>query len=47
VFNTPEIFVGQAQNKFNDKGELTDEVTRDFLRKQLEAFAKFVERVKA
>ncbi len=47
VFNTPEIFVGMAQNKFNDKGELTDEATKDFLRKQLEAFAKFAERVKA
>lgn len=47
VFNTPEIFVGTAQNKFNDKGELTDEATRDFLKKQLEAFAKFVERVKS
>jgi len=30
--------VGQAQNKFNDKGELTDDVTKDFLKKQLEAF---------
>lgn len=47
VFNTPEIFVGQAQNKFNDKGELTDDATKDFLKKQLAAFAKFVERVKA
>jgi len=47
VFNTPEIFVGQAQNKFNDKGELNDEATRDFLKKQLDAFAKFVERVKS
>jgi chromate reductase len=46
-FNTPEIFVGQAQNKFNDKGELTDNVTRDFIKKQLESFEKFVERVKA
>jgi chromate reductase len=46
VFNTPEIFVGTAQNKFNDKGELTDETTREFLKKQLEAFAKFVERVR-
>jgi chromate reductase len=46
VFNTPEIFVGQAQNKFNDKGELTDETTREFLKKQLDAFAKFVERMK-
>jgi chromate reductase len=47
AFNTPEIFVGQAQNKFNDKGELTDEGTKDFIKKQLEGFAKFVERVKA
>jgi chromate reductase len=47
VFNTPEIFVGMAQTKFDEKGELTDDATRDFLRKQLEAFAKFVERVKA
>ncbi len=47
VFNTPEIFVGMAQTKFNEKGELTDEATKDFLKRQLEAFAKFVERVKA
>jgi chromate reductase len=47
VFNTPEIFVGTAQNKFNDEGELTDAATKEFLGKQLEAFAKFAERVKA
>ena len=47
TFNTPEIFVGLAQNKFNDKGELTDETTKDFIKRQLEGFAKFVERVKA
>ena len=47
VFNTPEIFVGTAQSKFNDKGELTDEATKDFLKKQLEAFGKYIERVKA
>ena len=46
VFNTPEIFVGMAQTKFNDKGELTDETTKDFIKRQLAAFAKFVERVK-
>jgi len=46
-FNTPEIFVGQAQNKFSDKGELTDTVTKDFIKKQLEGFEKFIERVKA
>lgn len=47
AFNTPEIFVGMAQNKFNDKGELTDDATKDFLRKQLEGFGKFIERVMA
>jgi chromate reductase len=47
TFNTPEIFVGTAQNKFDDKGELKDETTKDFIKKQLEGFAKFVERVKA
>ena len=47
MFNTPEIFVGLAQNKFDDKGELKDEATKDFVKKQLEGFAKFVERVKA
>jgi chromate reductase len=47
VFNTPEIFVGMAQTKFNEKGELTDDTTKDFLKRQLEAFANFVERVKA
>ncbi len=47
TFNTPEIFVGLAQNKFDDKGELKDEPTKDFVKKQLEGFAKFVERVKA
>lgn len=46
AFNTPEIFVGMAQNKFNDKGELTDDVTKGFLKKQLEGFAQFVERVR-
>jgi len=47
VFNTPEIFVGLAQNKFDDKGELTDEATKEFIKRQLAGFAKFVERLKA
>jgi chromate reductase len=47
VFNRPEIFVGLAQNKFDDKGELTDAATKDFIKQQLAGFAKFVERVKA
>lgn len=45
TFNTPEIFVGTAQNKFSENGELKDETTRDFIKKQLEGFAKLIERV--
>ncbi|MGE0751722.1 MAG: NADPH-dependent FMN reductase [Variibacter sp.] len=45
VFNRPEIFIGTAQNKVNDKGELTDQTTRDFIKQQLEGFAKFITRV--
>jgi chromate reductase, NAD(P)H dehydrogenase (quinone) len=46
TFNTPEIFIGLAQNKF-EGGALKDETTRKFITQQLEGFAKFVERVKA
>ncbi len=47
TFNTPEIFVGMAQTKFDESGALKDEATRDFIKKQLEGFAKLIERVKA
>ncbi len=47
VFNKPEIFVGAAQTKFDDKtGELKDEATRNIIKQQLEGFAKFIERNK-
>ena len=45
VFNRPEIFIGTAQNKVNDKGDLTDETTRGFIKQQLEGFAKFIAQV--
>ena len=46
TLNKPEIFVGMAQNKFDDKtGELKDEQTRNFLKQQLEAFEKFIARM--
>jgi chromate reductase len=48
VFNKPEIFIGAAQTKFDDKtGELKDEATRTIIKQQLEGFEKFVERHKA
>ena len=48
IFGTPEIFVSMAQNKFDkDTLKLTDEPTRKIVAQQLEAFAKYIERVKA
>ena len=47
VFGTPEVFVGMAQNKFDEKTvELKDQPTMDLVKQQLAGFAKFVERVK-
>ena len=42
VFNRPEIFVGMAQTKFDDKLELKDEATINFVKQQLAGFEKFV-----
>jgi chromate reductase, NAD(P)H dehydrogenase (quinone) len=48
VFNKPEIFVGAVKSKVDEaKGELTDQPTRDIIKQQLAAFAKFIARVKA
>ncbi len=46
AFNKPEIFVGMAQTKFDEKTrELKDEPTRNIIKQQLEGFGKFIERV--
>jgi chromate reductase, NAD(P)H dehydrogenase (quinone) len=46
-FGTPEIFVGQAPTKFDEKLELKDQITKKLVAQQLAGFAKFIERVKA
>src|SRR6185503_1797975 len=46
MFGKPEIFVTMAQTKI-DNGELKDQPTRDIIKKQLEGFAAFIERVRA
>jgi chromate reductase len=44
VLNKPEIFIAGAAQKFDEKtGELKDETTRNFIKQQLVAFAKFIE----
>ena len=48
VFGTPEVFVGLAQTKFDEKTlELKDEPTRKVIALQLAAFGTFIARVKA
>jgi chromate reductase, NAD(P)H dehydrogenase (quinone) len=41
----PEVLVAKAQDKFDAQGRLTDEVTRGYVRKFLEAFADWVKRL--
>ena len=45
--NRPEVMIGQAQNKFDADGNLTDEPTREFVRKLLVALRDWTERLKA
>jgi chromate reductase, NAD(P)H dehydrogenase (quinone) len=43
VLNKPEIFVGHCASKLDEKtGEIKDEATRNFIKQQLAAFAKFI-----
>jgi chromate reductase, NAD(P)H dehydrogenase (quinone) len=38
----PEVLIAQAQNKFNDKGELTDTTSLDLIKKKLEALKNLI-----
>ena len=47
IFGTPEVFVSQAASKFDKETlELTDQATKDMVKMQLAAFAKFIVRVR-
>ena len=47
TLNKPEIFIGNCSQKIDAKtGQITDPATTGFIRQQLEAFAKFIERVR-
>jgi len=47
IFGTPEIFVGGAAGKFDKTTlELTDQPTKDIVKQQLAAFAKFIVKMK-
>ena len=44
--NKPELFIGQARLKFDETG-LTDEGTRELIRRQLHALQAWTERLRA
>jgi chromate reductase len=44
--NKPEVMIGQAQTKFDESGNLTDEPTREFIRKLLASLRDWTERLK-
>lgn len=43
----PEFFVANCRDKFDDKGNLTDERTREFLVKFLKSFSSWIEVIKS
>ncbi len=45
--NKPEVFIAQAQNRFDAEGRLTDEPTRGFLSQLLVSLAAWTLRLKA
>ena len=43
TLNKPEIFIGNCAQRIDDKaGRITDAQTRDFIKQQLAAFARFI-----
>jgi chromate reductase len=43
TLNKPEIFIGNCAQRIDDKtGQITDQPTKDFIKQQLAAFAKFI-----
>jgi chromate reductase len=40
----PEVYIGGAKTLFDEKGELTNEKTREFLQRFMAAFADWIER---
>ena len=45
LLNRPEVMISAANKKFDEQGNLTDEPTREFLKKMLIAFAEWTRRM--
>jgi chromate reductase len=44
VLQQPEAYIGNAASLFDDKGDIANDSTREFLEKFLQAFAQWIER---
>jgi chromate reductase len=47
ALNGPEVMVGNAAQRFDDQGNLTDNATKDYLRKQLRSLVDWTRRLAA
>jgi chromate reductase len=45
TLNKPEVMIGQAQQKFDAQGNLTDEKTREFVQKLVVALVEWARRL--
>ncbi len=45
VMGQPEFYVGSASDKFNAEGNLTDEKTKEYIKRLLLAFSKHIEKL--
>jgi chromate reductase len=43
----PEVLVAKAESKFDDKGNLTDDTSRDLVKQKLEALKKLIGSLKS
>ena len=43
--NQPEVMIGNAAEKFDDRGNLTDETTREFIRQLLQNLVEWTRRI--
>ena len=43
--NRPEVMIGNASERFDDQGNLTDEATKDFIRQLLENLVEWTQRI--
>ena len=43
--NEPEVMIGNAADRFDANGNLTDDITKDYIRKLLQAHVEWTSRI--